>query len=69
MKIIKLLVKTNMPKTEITEADDVIKMNVKTSPEEGKANFEIIKFLARKYKQPIKIISGSTSKKKLVRIG
>jgi len=68
---IKLFVKTNSPKTEIigyNEAKKGYKINVKAQPIEGKANIEIIKHFRKKYKLSVEIISGSTSKEKLLKI-
>ena len=68
---IKLLAKTNSPKTEIIgydEAKEGYRINVKAQPIEGKANTEIIKYFRKKYKLDVEIISGSTSKEKLLKI-
>ncbi|MCK5282977.1 MAG: YggU family protein [Nanoarchaeota archaeon] len=67
----KILVRTNMPKTGIIGYDDnrnAYRMNVHAQPEKGKANIEIIKFFRKTLKKDVKIISGKTSKEKLVRI-
>lgn len=69
--LFKLIVKTNMPKTEIIGFDSVknaYRMNVNAVPEKGKANMEIIKFFRRHLKKDVKIVSGATSKQKLVRV-
>ena len=52
-------------------ADDTLKIRLKAKPERGKANAELIKFLAAHFKVPkseIKIISGHTDTRKLVKI-
>lgn len=62
-------VKTNSPKTEITGFDDskkALKVNVHAQPEKNKANTEIIKFFSRLTKKKVNIISGLTSKKKVL---
>ena len=67
----RLIVKTNMPKTELLNFDSqksAYLMNVHALPEKGKANIEIIKFFKKEFKKDIKIISGITSKQKVVRI-
>ena len=69
MRIIEVIVKPNSRKTEITSEDKTVKINVKGRAENGEANLELIKFLSRKYGDDIKIISGKTSRKKLIRIG
>jgi uncharacterized protein (TIGR00251 family) len=60
-------------KTEILEimADKTIKIAVAATPEKGQANKELINFLAgalevRKYQ--VKIISGASSRLKLVKV-
>ncbi len=62
------------PKTELagTMADGTLKVRIAAPPDQGKANAELIRFLASHYKVPesdIKILSGQTSTRKLVRIG
>ena len=70
MKFLEVLVKANSSRTEITsEEAGITKMNVKAKPDEGEANREIIKFFSRKYKEPVEIIRGARSRKKLIRIG
>lgn len=60
-------------KSEIKQIldNETIKMNVAAIPEKGKANKEIIKFFAKLFKlkkENIKIISGASSKIKLIKI-
>ncbi|MBT4384757.1 DUF167 domain-containing protein [Candidatus Peregrinibacteria bacterium] len=60
-------------RTEIVETmkDGTIKIRLKATPQKGEANKALIKFLAKEYgisKDDIKIISGHTSQKKLLRI-
>ena len=61
------------PKTEVREvmADGTIKITLAAAPEKGKANQELVRFLAeelgvRKYQ--IKIISGLGERNKLIKI-
>lgn len=52
-------------------SDGTIKLNIKSPPEKGKANTEIIKLLAKHYNidsEKIKILSGKTSKLKKIKI-
>jgi uncharacterized protein (TIGR00251 family) len=52
-------------------ADGTIKISVKSAPENGKANQEVIKVLAEEYNfktSQINLISGHTSSLKLFRI-
>ncbi len=51
--------------------DDTIKINISASAEKGKANQELIKFLAKYFRvnrNNIKIISGAGSRIKLIKI-
>ena len=69
MKVIQVIIKPNAPRTEITEENGIFKIALKAKPEDGKANQELIKLLSKHFKEEIKIISGKSSSKKLVRIG
>lgn len=54
-----------------TMGDGTIKMAVAAQPDKGKANLELIKFLAdelKVYKYQVKIISGLTERIKLIKI-
>lgn len=60
-------------KTEFIEemADETLKIAVKAVPERGKANLELIKYLAKELgadKKDIKIISGAGDRLKLIKI-
>lgn len=68
---IKVLPKS--PKTELTDtlADGTLKIRVAAPPEKGKANVELIKFLARRFnvaKENVSIVSGKSDSLKLVKI-
>ena len=74
-KKIYLRIKVNpkASKSEIKEIlnDGTVKINISSLPEKGKANTELIKILSSEFcdeKNKIKIISGSKSKLKLVKI-
>ena len=62
------------PKSEKTEfagtlADGTLKFRLKAAPERGKANTELIRFLAKEcscQKDEIKILSGHTDRRKLL---
>jgi uncharacterized protein (TIGR00251 family) len=61
----------NAKKTEITGwlDDNTVKIKIAARPREGKANEELILFLAEYYKKPkstIKIIRGATTRIKQV---
>jgi hypothetical protein len=49
----------------------IIKCTLKSQPEKGKANEELVKFLSKTLQisqQDIKILSGQTARKKLIKI-
>jgi len=51
--------------------DETLKINIKAVPEKGKANIELIRFLAREFnidKSMIRIISGTGERTKLLKI-
>jgi len=55
----------------INEKDDFLKIKLKAIPEKGKANTELIKFLAKHFKTTksnINIIKGKTSRNKIIEI-
>ncbi|MDD5198120.1 MAG: DUF167 domain-containing protein [Candidatus Gracilibacteria bacterium] len=71
---LRIKVTTKQPKTEYlsTLDDGTIKIRIKAVPEKGKANEELIRFLAEVLgirKSTIEIIAGATDTVKLVRIG
>lgn len=71
---LRIKVTPKQPKTEYvaTLDDGTIKIRLRAVPEKGKANEELIRFLARELgvsKNSIEIISGGTDSVKLVRIG
>ena len=68
IKVIPKSSKTEM----IEEKDNFLKIKLKAVPEKGKANVELIKFLAKHFKTPksnINIIKGETRRNKIVEIG
>lgn len=67
---INIKVRTNAPETKITkEESGLVYLDVHAKPENNEANIEIIKFFHRLYKQPVTIVAGLTSKKKVLQIG
>lgn len=71
-RTIDIIVKPNSGKSMILDFDPEKKafpVLVRSRPEHGKANLEVIKLFSRRYKQDIKIISGLKSKKKTIAIG
>lgn len=66
-----LVVHTNGLKTDIVKYDEARKayvMEVAAPPQDNKANIEIAKYFSKKLGKKIKIISGATAKKKLIRL-
>ncbi|MBL7053883.1 DUF167 domain-containing protein [Patescibacteria group bacterium] len=69
---LKIKIIPNSSKTLITEEKgDYLKIKIKAIPEKGKANIELINFLAKYFKiakSNIKIIKGTTSRNKIIEI-
>ena len=70
---IKIKVRPGASQTKIVGKldDEPIKIDVAAPPERGKANIELIKFLAKEYKvdkSSVSIISGAGERVKLVKI-
>jgi uncharacterized protein len=66
-----VIVKPNSKKTEFLCYDEnkkALRIALHAAPEKGEANVELVKFLKKELKCSIKIISGFTSKLKLVKI-
>ena len=55
----------NSRNDEIKEGDSLV-VRVKDPPEKNKANKKVIKLLSDHFGHPIRIVSGFTSKKKVV---
>jgi|AntAceMinimDraft_17_1070374.scaffolds.fasta_scaffold207519_2 uncharacterized protein (TIGR00251 family) len=67
--ILKVKVKTNSKKQDIEKIDDVKYIaHIKSLPENGKANSELIKLFSKFFKGKAKILKGKTSKNKLIKI-
>ena len=70
---LRVKVRPNSAKTCLKEimADETLKIDLAAAPVKGKANIELIKFLAKEFevnKNNIKIISGAGDRVKLVKI-
>ncbi|QZY53692.1 DUF167 domain-containing protein [Crassaminicella profunda] len=70
---LKIKVSPKMSKTEFKKIldDDTLKLNIKSAPEKGKANKEIIHYLSKLFgisKKDISIISGETAPLKLIKL-
>ncbi len=65
-----IIVKPNSSKNIITGYDEnrkAVKVNIKEPAKNNKANLAVIKFFSKETRKKVKIISGLTSKKKLLR--
>ena len=67
---VKVCVKPNSPISEVVGyEDDCLVVRVSAPPRDGKANNELIKLLRKYFKaKSVRIISGHTSKVKIVEI-
>jgi uncharacterized protein (TIGR00251 family) len=70
--LLQIKVQPRAPKTEITGVvGDMLKIRVKAPPVKGEANRELQEFLGRLFKcgtEKVKIVRGTTSKTKVVKI-
>ena len=66
--IINVKVKPHSGKQEIIKNSNGYVVYLKSAPEDGKANMELVKLLKKHFKKEIKIKSGKTSKNKIVEI-
>ena len=67
MKTIEIKVIPNSKTEEIIEADPLI-IRVKEPPTKGKANKAVVKLLSRYFSANVRIVSGATSRTKIVEI-
>jgi len=69
-KVISLQVKPNSKKSEILfdEEKKSYVFFVKSPAEDGKANEEVLKLIRKEFKKSGKLISGATSRKKLIKL-
>lgn len=68
---VKILVKPNSKKDELLGFDEekrVWKVAIAAPPEDNKANIAVIKFFARLTKKKVTIVTGLTSKQKILNI-
>ena len=68
---IELKVFPKSSREELVLKDGILKAYVKAAPDKGKANDAVIELVAREYgvkKKDVRIISGETSRKKVVEI-
>lgn len=68
---IKIIVKPNSPKNEITKWDaekKALRINIAAVPEKDKANKEIIKYFSKLLKKKITIKKGKKTREKILQI-
>jgi len=66
---IEVTIKPNSPKQELIKVSErEYKIHLRKQPIENKANLELIKLLKKHFKKEVKILSGKTSKKKLIEL-
>ena len=66
---LKIKVKPNSSQQKIEKiSDEEYKVYLKSVPEKGKANQELLKLLKKYFKKQTKIIKGKTSKNKVVEL-
>ena len=65
---IKIKVKPNSGEQSVQKKGDEYLVKLKSSPENNKANLELLKVLKKYFGKEVKIKSGFTSRKKIVEI-
>lgn len=65
---IKVRVRPNSQKREITIDKGNYKVYLKSPPEKNKANAELVGLLKRHFNKPVRIISGASSRNKIIEI-
>lgn len=63
---VEIKVKTNIGKSEIQEKDGKYIAFLKSPPEDGKANLELVKLASKYFRKPVRIVLGKTSKNKVI---
>lgn len=69
---VRLIAKPNASETTVLGYDqnkDAFRISVSAPPNKDKANIALIKFLSRLLKKQVILVSGRTSKQKVVKIG
>lgn len=67
---IKVRIHTKTSKEEVKKIDGVnYEVWVKEKPVDNKANMQIMKMLKKYFGSPVKIVSGLTSRNKIVEVG
>lgn len=63
---VKIKVIPHAGRTELKEEDGKLKLYLKSAPEKGKANAEMIKYFKKEYKLSVRIKSGKSSREKVL---
>ncbi len=66
---LELKVIPNAGRTELKEENGKLKLYLKSVPEKGKANAELIKFFKKECKISVRIKSGGSGREKVLEIG
>ena len=64
-----IIVRPNSQKNRIARYDierDALRVDIKAKAKDNKANIEVIRFFSRLTKKKVKIVSGATSRKKVL---
>ncbi len=67
-KNINLKVIPNSSKIELKEENNQLKLYLKSVPEKGKANSELIKFFKKEFNLKVKIIKGEKNRNKVIEV-
>jgi len=66
--IIRIKVKPNSSEQSVEKVEEGYVVKLKSAPEGGKANMELVKLLKKYFNLEVKIKSGFTSKHKIVEV-
>jgi uncharacterized protein (TIGR00251 family) len=61
-------VKPRAGRSEVVKKGGIYVVNLKSAPENGKANVELVKLLHKYFNKPVRIKSGFTSRNKIVEV-
>lgn len=65
---LKIKVIPHAGRTELKEEGGKLRLYLKSAPEKGKANAELIKFFKKEYKLSVRIRSGESSREKVLEL-
>jgi len=69
MKIVTVKIKPGASETKIlSQNENKLEVAVAASPEQNKANIELLKFLTKHFKSKVKIIRGLHSREKIIKV-